>query len=195
MNRSYRILAHVDAGKTTLSRPLLYRAGANPPSGRWIIRPFSGYGRHGRQRGSPISKQACLSGIPDIPCWTRRTRELFPRMVRTLQVLDSPFLISAPTACRATPDAVGSAGTLSVPTFLFINKMDLAGRPGALLAHLKDKLSRGCVDFGNPKPVWRAAVCDETALERYLDTERCRMNISPWSRMRDLFSLRHSARR
>ena len=58
-----------------------------------------------------------------------------------------------------------------MPTFLFINKMDLAGADrAALLAHLKNKLSGGCVDFGGPDTLWEeAAVCDEAALEQYLE--------------------------
>lgn len=60
-----------------------------------------------------------------------------------------------------------------VPTFLFVNKMDLAGADrAALLAHLKDKLSGGCVDFGNSDTLAEeAAVCDESVLEHFLETD------------------------
>lgn len=59
-----------------------------------------------------------------------------------------------------------------VPTFLFINKMDLAGTDrDALLAHLKEKLVGGCVDFGDSETLAEeAAVLDEAVLERYLET-------------------------
>ena len=71
-------------------------------------------------------------------------------MERTLQVLDCAVLVIS-----GTDGVQGHTRTLwdlleryQVPTFLFINKMDLAGADrAALLAHLKDKLSGGCVDF------------------------------------------------
>ena len=96
-------------------------------------------------------------------------------MERTLQVLDCAVLVISGT------DGVQShTRTLwdlleryQVPTFLFINKMDLAGADReALLAHLKDKLSSGCVDFGNSDTLAEeAAVCDESVLEHFLETD------------------------
>ena len=173
------VLAHVDAGKTTLSEALLYRAGAIRRLGRVDHQDaFLDTDAMERQRGITIfSKQAVLElgdtriTLLDTPGHVDFSAE----MERTLQVLDCAVLVIS-----GTDGVQGHTRTLwdlleryQVPTFLFINKMDLAGADrGALLAHLKDKLSHGCVDFGNPETCMEeAAVCDETALERYLDTD------------------------
>ena len=97
-------------------------------------------------------------------------------MERTLQVLDCAILVIS-----GTDGVQGHTHTLwrlleryHVPTFLFINKMDLAGADrSAVLAGLKQRLGSGCVDFsGERDESFReeAAVCDESVLERYLET-------------------------
>ena len=172
------ILAHVDAGKTTLSEALLYRAGAIRRLGRVDHQDaFLDTDAMERQRGITIfSKQAVLElgetrvTLLDTPGHVDFSAE----MERTLQVLDCAVLVIS-----GTDGVQGHTRTLwdlleryQVPTFLFINKMDLAGADRtALLAHLKNKLSGGCVDFGDPDTLWEeAAVCDEAALEQYLET-------------------------
>ena len=171
------ILAHVDAGKTTLSEALLYRAGAIRRLGRVDHQDaFLDTDAMERQRGITIfSKQAVLElgetrvTLLDTPGHVDFSAE----MERTLQVLDCAVLVIS-----GTDGVQGHTRTLwdlleryQVPTFLFINKMDLAGADrAALLAHLKNKLSGGCVDFGDPDTLWEeAAVCDEAALEQYLE--------------------------
>ena len=171
------ILAHVDAGKTTLSEALLYRAGAIRRLGRVDHQDaFLDTDAMERQQGITIfSKQAVLElgdtriTLLDTPGHVDFSAE----MERTLQVLDCAVLVIS-----GTDGVQGHTRTLwdlleryQVPTFLFINKMDLAGADReALLAHLKDKLSGGCVDFGDPDTLWEeAAVCDEAALEQYLE--------------------------
>ena len=151
------ILAHVDAGKTTLSEALLYRAGAIRRLGRVDHQDaFLDTDAMERQRGITIfSKQAVLElgdtrvTLLDTPGHVDFSAE----MERTLQVLDCAVLVIS-----GTDGVQGHTRTLwdlleryQVPTFLFINKMDLAGADrGALLAHLKNKLSGGCVDFRGP---------------------------------------------
>lgn len=171
------ILAHVDAGKTTLSEALLYRAGAIRRLGRVDHQDaFLDTDAMERQRGITIfSKQAVLElgetrvTLLDTPGHVDFSAE----MERTLQVLDCAVLVIS-----GTDGVQGHTRTLwdlleryQMPTFLFINKMDLAGADrAALLAHLKNKLSGGCVDFGGPDTLWEeAAVCDEAALEQYLE--------------------------
>ena len=173
------ILAHVDAGKTTLSEALLYSAGTIRRLGRVDHQDaFLDTDAMERQRGITIfSKQAVLElgdtriTLLDTPGHVDFSAE----MERTLQVLDCAVLVIS-----GTDGVQGHTRTLwdlleryQVPTFLFINKMDLAGADqAALLAHLKDKLSGGCVDFGNPDTLAEeTAVCDETALEHYLETD------------------------
>ena len=173
------ILAHVDAGKTTLSEALLYRAGAIRRLGRVDHQDaFLDTDAMERQRGITIfSKQAVLElgetrvTLLDTPGHVDFSAE----MERTLQVLDCAVLVIS-----GTDGVQGHTRTLwdlleryQVPTFLFINKMDLAGADReAMLAHLKDKLSSGCVDFGNSDTLWEeAAVCDEAVLEHFLETD------------------------
>ena len=173
------ILAHVDAGKTTLSEALLYRAGAIRRLGRVDHQDaFLDTDAMERQRGITIfSKQAVLElgetrvTLLDTPGHVDFSAE----MERTLQVLDCAVLVIS-----GTDGVQGHTRTLwdlleryQVPTFLFVNKMDLAGADrAALLAHLKDKLSGGCVDFGNSDTLAEeAAVCDESVLEHFLETD------------------------
>ena len=173
------ILAHVDAGKTTLSEALLYRAGAIRRLGRVDHQDaFLDTDAMERQRGITIfSKQAVLElgetrvTLLDTPGHVDFSAE----MERTLQVLDCAVLVIS-----GTDGVQGHTRTLwdlleryQVPTFLFINKMDLAGADrAALLAHLKDKLGGGCVDFGNSDTLAEeAAVCDESVLEHFLETD------------------------
>ena len=172
------ILAHVDAGKTTLSEALLYRAGAIRRLGRVDHQDaFLDTDTMERQRGITIfSKQAVLelSSVRVTLLDTPGHVDFSAEMERTLQVLDCAVLVIS-----GTDGVQGHTRTLwelleryHVPTFLFINKMDLAGTDrDALLAHLKEKLDGGCVDFGDSETLAEeAAVLDEAVLERYLET-------------------------
>ncbi len=172
------ILAHVDAGKTTLSEALLYRGGAIRRLGRVDHQDaFLDTDSMERQRGITIfSKQAVLDlgdtriTLLDTPGHVDFSSE----MERTLQVLDCAVLVIS-----GTDGVQGHTRTLwelleryHVPTFLFVNKMDLAGAEReALLSHLKESLDGGCVDFGNAATMLEeAVVCDEAVLEQYLET-------------------------
>ena len=171
------ILAHVDSGKTTLSEGLLYASGALRKLGRVDHGDaFLDTDALERERGITIfSKQAMLFAgdkeftLLDTPGHVDFSAE----MERTLSVLDYAVLvISGSDGVQSHTRTLWRLLTrYEVPTFLFINKMDLAGADrAALLAHLKNKLSGGCVDFGGPDTLWEeAAVCDEAALEQYLE--------------------------
>jgi len=169
------ILAHVDAGKTTLSEGLLYVSGALRKPGR--VDHGSAFLDHyalERQRGITIfAKQARFTSptaeftLLDTPGHVDFSTE----MERTLQVLDYAVLLISGT------DGVQShTRTLwrllkryEVPTFLFINKMDLAGTDrGAILAQLQQILGDGFVDFAAPDREEAIAMCGETAMEEYL---------------------------
>ena len=172
------ILAHVDAGKTTLSEGLLYTCGRLKKLGRVDHKDaFLDTDPMERERGITIfSKQAVLplEGAELTLLDTPGHADFSAEMERTLQVLDCAILVIS-----GTDGVQGHTHTLwklleryGVPTFLFINKMDLAGADrDALLAELKSRLDEGCVDFAAPaEQVWeQAAVCDEDALERYLE--------------------------
>ena len=173
------LLAHVDAGKTTLSEALLYTAGARRVLGR-VDHQDAFLDTHALERARGItifSKQALLETahrkitLVDTPGHV----DFAPEAERTMPVLDCAVLVISGT------DGV-QAHTLTlwrlleryqVPTFLFINKMDLPTvEKGKLLEALHRELSPGCVDFGEDfeKIAENAALCDEALLETYLET-------------------------
>ena len=171
------ILAHVDSGKTTLSEGLLYASGALRKLGRVDHGDaFLDTDALERERGITIfAKQAMLTaGETEIALLdTPGHVDFSAEMERTLSVLDYAVLVISGS------DGVQShTRTLwrllerySVPTFLFINKMDLAGADkSSLMAQLTKALSAECVDFSLPASERdeALALCDETALEQML---------------------------
>ena len=172
------LLAHVDAGKTTLSEALLYAAGALPSMGRVDHRDaFLDTHALERARGITIfSKQARLETehfsvtLLDTPGHVDFSAE----MERTLAVLDYAILvISATDGVQAHTETLWRLlRRHQVPTFLFITKTDLPN-PGrdAIIEDLRRRLDEGCVCF-SPKPEdWAETVAlrDETLLDRYLE--------------------------
>ena len=173
------ILAHVDAGKTTLSESLLYLTGTIRNLGRVDHgNAFLDTDSLERERGITIfSKQAILHHgdveltLLDTPGHVDFSAE----MERAVQVLDYAVLLIS-----GTDGVQGHTETLwqilerhRVPTFLFINKMDQPDTDRAkLMIQLKSRLSDGCADFGDMDgAAEQAALCDETLLERYLEGE------------------------
>lgn len=173
------ILAHVDAGKTTLSEGMLYVGGSLARLGRVDHKDaFLDTDALERERGITIfSKQAILP-LPEAEITLMDTPghvDFSAEMERTLQVLDYAILVISGT------DGVQShTETLwrllqryRIPTFLFINKMDLAGaRREGLLSQLQTLLSERCMDFGEEGAAWaeQISLCDEGLLERYLES-------------------------
>ena len=172
------ILAHVDSGKTTLSEGLLYASGALRKLGRVDHGDaFLDTDALERERGITIfAKQAMLTvgerefTLLDTPGHVDFSAE----MERTLSVLDYAVLvISGSDGVQShTRTLWRLLARYEVPTFLFINKMDLAGTDkGALMERLTQTLSAECVDFSAP-PQERdeaLALCDEAALESLLE--------------------------
>ncbi|MBQ9148503.1 MAG: TetM/TetW/TetO/TetS family tetracycline resistance ribosomal protection protein [Oscillospiraceae bacterium] len=173
------LLAHVDAGKTTLSEALLFRSGARRTLGR-VDHRDAYLDTHSleRSRGITIfSKQALLSTdnlditLVDTPGHVDFAAEA----ERTLPILDcAVLLISGTDGIQAhTITLWRLLERYHIPTFLFINKMDLPGTDRAkLLEQLQKELSPGCVDFGADfeEICEAAAMCDEALLETYLET-------------------------
>lgn len=175
------ILAHVDAGKTTLSEALLYTAGQLRALGRVDHRDsFLDTNALERERGITIfSKQAVFPlgerqiTLLDTPGHVDFSAE----MERALQVMDCALLVVSGT------DGIQShTRTLwrlleryQVPTVIFCNKMDLPNRGREnLMAQLQSVLSDRCVDFsaGRDDSFWESvALCDEAVLTAYLETE------------------------
>ena len=173
------LLAHVDAGKTTLSEALLFASGARRTFGR-VDHGDTCLDTHAleREKGITIfSKQAILETqskvitLVDTPGHVDFSAE----MERTLPVLDCAVLIiSGSSGIQAhTATLWKLLEKYHVPTFLFINKMDLPGaEKAALLTQLQSRLSPGCIDFGAAREEIdeQAALCDEALLESYLET-------------------------
>ena len=171
------ILAHVDAGKTTLSEALLYQSGALRRLGRVDHQDaFLDTDAMERERGITIfSKQAVFS-LADTEVTLLDTPghvDFSAEAERTLQVLDCAILVIS-----GTDGVQAHTRTLwrlleryHVPTFLFVNKMDLAGADRAVLMAELQRLDSGCVDFGQEGPGLQesVAMCDEGTLERYLE--------------------------
>ena len=173
------LLAHVDAGKTTLSEALLYCSGARRTLGRVDHRDaFLDTHDLERSRGITIfSKQARLETanravtLVDTPGHVDFSTEA----ERVLPILDCAVLvISGTDGVQAhTVTLWKLLERYGVPTFLFINKMDLPGTDREkLLADLQTQLSTGCIDFGGDAEeiAESCAMCDEALLESYLET-------------------------
>lgn len=176
------ILAHVDAGKTTLSEGMLYTSGAIRTMGRVDNRDaFLDTYALERERGITIfSKQAVFPlGTTQVTLLdTPGHVDFSPEMERTLQVLDYAILVIS-----GADGVQGHTRTLwnllrryEIPTFVFVNKMDQEGTDAeVLLQELKNVLEEGCVDFSTKRDVHfyeEAAVCSEDALEEFLETGR-----------------------
>ncbi len=175
---SVGMLAHVDAGKTTLSEALRYVSGAIRKMGR-VDNGDAFLDTYGLERARGItifSKQAVLKvgqavvTLLDTPGHVDFSAE----MERTLQVLDYGILVIS-----GADGIQGHTRTLwrllkqyKVPVFIFVNKMDQPGtNQEALMKHLQEELDGDCVDFtqaGTEEFYEDAAMCEEHALEYFL---------------------------
>lgn len=175
------ILAHVDAGKTTLSESLLYESGMIKQLGRVDNQnAFLDTEELERARGITIfSKQAIMEcgdtviTLLDTPGHVDFSAE----MERTLWVMDYAILVIS-----GADGVQGHTLTLwrlleryHIPTFLFVNKMDQTGTDKTgLLENIHKHFGLGCIDFSglsNEELSEQIAVCDEKLLERYLEGE------------------------
>ena len=173
------LLAHVDAGKTTLSEALLYQSGAIRKAGRVDNRDaFLDTYALEKERGITIfSKMATLTAgetyvtLLDTPGHVDFSAE----MERTLSVLDYAVLIvsGADGVQGHTKTLWGLLAKYEVPAFIFVNKMDQPGTDReALLAEIRRELSPACVDFAEAgSDAWAETLAlsgDEELLEDYL---------------------------
>ena len=174
------LLAHVDAGKTTLAESLLYHTGAIRKMGRVDHQnAFLDTYELERARGITIfSKQAgfTLGDREVVLLDTPGHVDFSAEMERTLQILDYAVLIIG-----GTDGVQGHVETLwrllrqyKIPVFLFINKMDQDGANSAeILKELQSRLDEKCIDFTASQPqeefMENLAMCDETVLETYLE--------------------------
>lgn len=174
------ILAHVDAGKTTLSEGLLFISGEIGKLGRVDKQDaFLDTYEIEKQRGITIfSKQAIFEtgGIGITLLDTPGHVDFSAEMERTLQVLDYAILVVS-----GADGVQGHTKTLwmllqmyNIPVFIFVNKMDQHGTDkGKLIKELKEQLSDGCIDFRQSKTEGfydQLALCSEDMLESFLET-------------------------
>lgn len=179
------ILAHVDAGKTTLSEALLYATGNVRKLGRVDHGDaFLDTNTMERQRGITIFTEPAIIATPNLALTLLDTPghvDFSAEMERTLAVLDYAILVIS-----GADGIQGHTETLwrllkryNVPTFIFINKMDApAADKTKLLNQLKKRFSDGCIDFTGSHDD-NAALVDvmediamqsETAMELYLES-------------------------
>ena len=178
------ILAHVDAGKTTLSEGMLYLSGTVRKLGRVDHKDaFLDTYSLERDRGITIfSKQAVFSlgnrriNLLDTPGHVDFSAE----MERTLQVLDYAVLvISGADGVQGHTETLWKLLKLyEIPTFIFINKMDQPGTDReSLLTELKERLDEGCIVFGkgkNAESLEEIAMTDEAVLDYFMEHETVR---------------------
>lgn len=174
------LLAHVDAGKTTLSEALLYRSGVLRKLGRVDHRDcFLDNFDQERRRGITIfSKQARLrTGDTELTLLdTPGHVDFSSEMERCLRVMDYAILvISGTDGVQAHTETLWSLlRVYNIPTFLFITKMDVANRTREqLMQELQSSLCEGCVDLAFPmcaEDMESIALLDEDILEEYMET-------------------------
>ena len=174
------VLAHVDAGKTTLAEAMLYCAGKLKKLGR-VDHRDSFLDTHSleRQRGITIfSKQARfeLPGSSVILLDTPGHADFSAEMERTLRVLDCAVLvISGTDGVQAHTETLWRLlRRYQVPVFLFVTKRDLPGpERESLMKQLRERLDDCCVDLSSGTTDWeeQAALCSEEAMERVLADE------------------------
>ncbi|MGI6094474.1 MAG: NYN domain-containing protein [Lachnospiraceae bacterium] len=175
------LLAHVDAGKTTLSESILYLGGSIRKMGRVDDKDaFLDTFELERARGITIFSKQAMVYLEDAEITLLDTPghvDFSAEMERTLQVLDYAVLVIS-----GADGVQGHTQTLwrlleryQVPVFLFINKMDQPGCDReALLEELKRRLDDGCIEFDagrDPEAFYESlAMCEEALLEQYLET-------------------------
>ncbi|QAT42231.1 translation factor GTPase family protein [Aminipila luticellarii] len=174
------ILAHVDAGKTTLSEGLLYRSGKIGKLGRVDNKDaYLDTYELEKARGITIFAKQAVFETEDVRITLLDTPghvDFSAEMERTLQVLDYAILV-----INGADGVQGHTKTLwhllnlyQIPVFLFINKMDQKGTDRVkLLQEIRNQLSDGCIEFGEAcTDVFydQLAMCSEPMMEAYLQT-------------------------
>lgn len=171
------ILAHVDSGKTTLSEAMLYTAGKIRKLGRVDHKDaYLDTDEQERERGITIfSKQAVFTydGMEITLLDTPGHVDFSAEMERTLQVLDYAILvINGVDGVQSHTDTLWKLlKRYEIPTFIFVNKMDMDGADkDAVFQNIRKKLDGDCVDFSSGDRDEQIAMADERLLDTYLDS-------------------------
>ncbi|MCR5627304.1 MAG: TetM/TetW/TetO/TetS family tetracycline resistance ribosomal protection protein [Lachnospiraceae bacterium] len=177
------ILAHVDAGKTTLSEAILYLTESIRSLGRVDKgNTFLDTNDMEKRRGITIFSREATFSIGErefVLLDTPGHADFSPEMERSLSVLDyALLLISAPDGVTAQVRVLWRLLNIySIPTIIFVNKTDqFLGDKEALLSSIKAELSSSVVDFtqdmNSPETAEELAVCDEELLNAFLDGKK-----------------------
>lgn len=176
--RTVGILAHVDAGKTTLSENMLYLSGKIRKLGRVDNKDaYFDTDALERKRGITIFSKQAVMHFDDTEITLLDTPghvDFSAEMERTLQVLDYAILvISATDGVQSHTRTVWELlENYGIPTFIFVNKMDQSGaRQDVVLNTLQKELSDRCIAFGTEDEEERLemlALCDERVMDHYM---------------------------
>ena len=199
------ILAHVDSGKTTLAEAMLYRAGVLRKLGRVDHRDaFLDTDAMERARGITIFAKQAVLDLPADAAGLEETRltlldtpghvDFSAEAERTLQVLDYAILVVSGTdgVQAHTQTLWNLLARYRVPTFVFVNKMDLPGADRAVrLRELRGRFGDGCVDFGPDAEADRPealAMASETLMAEVLaDGAPCEADVITAIARREVF--------
>ncbi|MCR5683496.1 MAG: NYN domain-containing protein [Clostridiales bacterium] len=170
------ILAHVDAGKTTLAEALLYTAGKIKKPGRVDWRnTYLDTHELERERGITIFSKQAVFETPALSVTLLDTPghvDFSAEAERVLSVLDYAVLVvSGSEGVQAHTETLWHLlERYRVPTFVFVTKMDLAGADrAAVLSDIGEHLTSSAVDMVRD-PAEKLALCDEEALDGYMET-------------------------
>ncbi|MBQ3125208.1 MAG: TetM/TetW/TetO/TetS family tetracycline resistance ribosomal protection protein [Clostridia bacterium] len=169
------ILAHVDSGKTTLSEAMLYKSGTIRSHGRVDHgNAFLDTNEIEREKGITIFSKQAIMTFSDTSLTLLDTPghiDFSTETERTLGVLDYCILVISGT------DGVQShTQTLwklleryNVPTFIFVNKMDISHiEKSEIIADIRKYLSENCVELSDTDSL---VLCDESIMDEYLNTD------------------------
>ncbi len=177
-NLAIGILAHVDAGKTTLSEAMLYLTGKIKTPGRVDHRDsFLDNHQLERSRGITIFSKQALFELENSSVTLLDTpghADFSAEAERSLQILDCAVLvISGTDGVQAHTETLWRLlRRYELPVFIFVSKMDLAGADREkILSELQQKLSEACLDMEQNSDEFQeqAAICAEWAMEKYLE--------------------------
>ncbi|MDF2844070.1 MAG: small GTP-binding protein domain protein [Herbinix sp.] len=173
------ILAHVDAGKTTLSEGILYQCGKIGKLGRVDNKDaYLDTFELERARGITIFSKQAIFEFGDLQITLLDTPghvDFSAEMERTLQVLDYAILvISGADKVQAHTLTLWRLLELyQIPVFLFVNKMDQMGTDKEMIMiDLKKQLEDACIEFtveNKDNFYEQVAICEETMLEEFLE--------------------------
>lgn len=174
------ILAHVDAGKTTLSESMLYLSGKIRKLGRVDNKDaYLDTYKLEKERGITIFSKQAIFQVDEAQITLLDTPghvDFSAEMERTLQVLDYAILvISGADGIQGHTQTLWRLLSIyKIPVFIFINKMDQVGTDKEkLMKELKDRLNDGCIEFQeNDMEIFydQVAMCDEKAMENFIET-------------------------